>query len=104
MDKKISIELGNRLYEYIKRHGGVLSIGEYYVIQGCCRAEKLPSGRMVAPQDMIPQEDEEQYSIVHYNDIRIYIQDQLIHENSGYKFSFWLAPLGECIISLQNDP
>lgn len=98
---RLSIELDKQFYKYVRTHGRVVSLGEYYVIQGCCRAEKLPSGRMAAPSDMIPQEDEKEYRLLIYQDIKVYIHHQLIKAYYAEKFSFWFAPLGEVTIKIE---
>ena len=71
---------------YVKRHGGVISIGDFYQIKGCCNAVKMPSGRLVSPNEMFNPQKKERYFFFHKKGIDVYIEKTLIADKNEVEF------------------
>ncbi len=72
--------------KYVKMHGGVISIGDFYQIKGCCNAVKMPSGRLVSPNKMFNPQKDDGYYIFEERGVKIYIEKSLIDEKEQVDF------------------
>ena len=83
----MELEIKNKKFlEYLSKHKGVISIGNFYQIKGCCNAVIMPSGRMVSPRDMFNPRDEKDYYFFSYDGMKIYIEKKLLEGKKEVEF------------------
>ena len=83
----MELEIKNREFlEYIKRQGGVISIGDFYQIKGCCNALKMPSGRLVSPNKMFNPKSVDDYYMFSLQGITVFIEKELVMDIDEIEF------------------
>jgi len=83
----LELEIKNREFlEYIKRQGGVISIGDFYQIKGCCNALKMPSGRLVSPNKMFNPKSVDDYYMFSLQGITVFIEKELVMDIDEIEF------------------
>jgi len=83
----LELEIKNREFlEYVKRQGGVISIGNFYQIKGCCNAVKMPSGRLVSPNKMFNPKSVDDYYMFSLQGIAVFIEKELVMDIDEIEF------------------
>ncbi len=83
----MELEIRNKKFlEYVKHQGGVISIGNFYQIKGCCNAMKMPSGRLVSPNNMFNPRSVDEYYKFTIQGIDIFIEKKLVADKKEIEF------------------
>ena len=90
------MKLSDKLKEYIRKHGNIISIGIFYQIQGWWHAIESLSGRMVFP------ENKNLFKEFDIEDMKIFVEKKLLDEKNRV-IEFLMVSEGYYEICLEQD-